>query len=88
MEIWHRLLALFQMLRGYGLRRCELNERLQTQLAERANQEQRPAEDIQAELLAAGLDHWKTSDRFRQLWDTLSPRERDVTAYTCQGYTN
>jgi DNA-binding CsgD family transcriptional regulator len=88
MEIWDRLLILIRMMRGYGLRHYELNERLQTALVKRADREQRPAEELQAELVAAGLDHLDTSDRLREMWDNLSPRERDVTAFTCLGYTN
>ena len=88
MEPWDRLLTLLGMMRGSGVHHFELNERLQTALVDRADREQRPVEDIQEELLAAGLNQLETSDGLRQRWDTLSPRERDVTAYTCLGYTN
>jgi len=88
MESWDRLLTLLRMMLGSGPRHFELNERLQTALVDRADREQRPVEVIQAELLVAGLTHLETSDRLKQRWDTLSPRERDVTAYTCLGYTN
>jgi DNA-binding CsgD family transcriptional regulator len=88
MEPWDRLLTLLRMMRGSGLRHFELNERLQTALVDRADREQRPVEDIQAELLVTGLTHLETSDRLKRRWDALSPRERDVTAYTCLGYTN
>jgi len=88
MEPWNRLLTLLRMMRGSGLRQFELNERLQTALVDRADREQRPVEDIQEELLAAGLNQLETSDGLRQRWNALSPRERDVTAYTCLGYTN
>ena len=88
MESWDRLLTLLRMMLGSGPRHFELNERLQTALVDRADREQRPVEDIQAELLVAGLTHLETSDRLKQCWDALSPRERDVTAYTCLGYTN
>ena len=88
MEPLDRLLTLLGMMRGSGVHHFELNERLQTALVDRADREQRPVEDIQEELLAAGLTHLETSDGLRQRWDALSPRERDVTAYTCLGYTN
>ena len=88
MEPWGRLFTLLRMMRGSGLRHFELNERLQTALVDRADREQRPVEDIQEELLAAGLNQLETSDGLRQRWNALSPRERDVTAYTCLGYTN
>ena len=88
MEPWDRLLTLLGMMHGSGVHHFELNERLQTALVDRADREQRPVEDIQEELLAAGLNQLETSDGLRQRWDALSPRERDVTAYTCLGYTN
>ena len=88
MEPWDRLLTLLGMMRGSGVHHFELNERLQTALVDRADREQRPVEDIQEELLAAGLNQLETSDGLRQRWNALSPRERDVTAYTCLGYTN
>ena len=88
MEIWDRILTLSRMLRGNGLRHYELSERLQAALADRADREGRPAEELQAELLRAGLDRLDACDRLRRQWDGLSPRERDVTAYTCLGYTN
>ena len=75
-------------MRGSGLRHYELTERLQTALVERADRDQRPAEELQEELLAAGLEHLKAADRLKQQWDSLSPREKEVTALTCLGYTN
>jgi DNA-binding CsgD family transcriptional regulator len=127
------------MMRGYGPRNFELNEHLQTALVNRADREQRPAEDLQAELVAAGLDHLQASDKlkhakgkrtftldadlhdalleqvggekgrvdelagellssglaqirsnegFMERWRSLSPRQKDVTGFTCLGYTN
>jgi len=88
MELWNRFRTLFRIMRGSGLRHYELTERLQTALVERADRDQRPAEELQEELLAAGLEHLKAADRLKQQWDSLSPREKEVTALTCLGYTN
>ena len=88
MELWDRLLTFFRMLRGNGLRHFELNERLQTALMECATKEHRPAEEIQAELLAAVLARLNTADGLKDRWEKLSRRKQDVTAYTCLGYTN
>ena len=60
--IMDHLLTLFGCLRGSGLRHYELTDRLQTALVERAEREQRPAEELQEELLAAGLEHLKAAD--------------------------
>ena len=88
MELWERLLELLRMRRTTGPRYYELDENLRTALADRADQESRPAEDIQGELLAAGLAQLQTSDELKARWETLSQRERDVTALTWLGYTN
>ena len=76
------------MKRPPGPRYFELDEELHTALVDRAGRESRPAEDIQGELLAAGLAQLQTSDELKARWETLSRRERDVTALTCLKYTN
>ena len=71
-----------------GRRYFALDEKLQTALVDLADREGRPAEEIQVELLTAGLAHLQTSERLKECWGTLSQREQEVTAYTCLGYTN
>ena len=88
MELWQRLLALLQMKPGPDRRYFELDGPLQAALAERADRDQLPLEQIQAELLAAGLEHLQSVDELKRGWESLSPREQEVTAYTCLGYTN
>jgi DNA-binding CsgD family transcriptional regulator len=91
MEFWDRLLTLFELMRGPRRARrhyYELDETLQSALLERAGQEQRPAAQIQAELLAAGLAGLHSSDLLKQRWESLSAREKQVTALTCLDYTN
>src|SRR5512137_2613979 len=88
MELWDRLLTLFRMMRGVGLRRYELNEQLHAALVRRADLAGRTAEDVQAELVAAGLEQLRSTDQLKERWDTLSRREKTVTALTCLGYTN
>ena len=85
MELWNRFRTLFRIMRGSGLRHYELTERLQTALVERADREQRPEEELQEELLAAGLEQIKSADRLKKLWDRLSEREKEVTALACLG---
>ena len=76
------------MNRASGPRYFELDENLHTALVNRAGQEHRPAEDIHANLGAAGLAQLQTSDRLKERWDTLTQREKEVTPLTCLGYTN
>ncbi len=73
---------------GKRKRYYELDDFLHTALAERADREQLPVEQVQAELLAAGLDQLRTSDGLKRCWEKLSRREQEVTALTCLGYTN
>jgi DNA-binding CsgD family transcriptional regulator len=75
-------------MRGSGLQRYELTGRLQTLLLERADREPRPAQEFQEQLSAAGLERLKAADELKQLWDSLSDREKEVTALTCLRYTN
>jgi DNA-binding NarL/FixJ family response regulator len=88
MELWERLLTLLRMKPGSAPHYFELDEPVHTALVERADREQRPLAQVQAELLAAGLAHLQTSDGLKQCWETLSGREQEVTALTCLGYTN
>jgi len=88
MQLWDRLLTLLRRKSGPAPHYFELDEPLHTALAERADRDQLPFEQVQAELLAAGLAHLQTSDVLKRRWETLSPREQEVTALTCLGYTN
>ncbi len=88
MVIWDHLLSLLGLKRGSGPRYYKLDEPLQSVLETLAVEEQRPAEDIQADLIEAGLAQRQTYNEVLQHWQFLSPREKDVTALTCLGYTN
>ena len=88
MVIFDHLLSLLGLKRGSGPRYYKLDEPLQSMLETLAVQEQRPAEDIQADLIEAGLAQRQFSNEVWQHWDSLSPREKEVTVLTCMGYTN
>jgi DNA-binding CsgD family transcriptional regulator len=88
MYIWSRLLSALGFRHFSASRHYELDETLHTALVDLADQEQRPEEDIHADLLAAGLAQRRSHNDLWQRWETLSSRERDVTALTCLGYTN
>jgi len=89
MELWQRLLALLRTMKPRPERRYfELDTSLQAALKERADREQRPLQQFQAELLAAGLANLQTSDELKRCWKRLSGREQEVTALACLGYTN
>ena len=88
MEFWDRLRAIFRTMRAIGLRHYELNDRLQSALTQRADQEQRTTEELQEDLLETGLAHLQASDKLKAKWNLLSPRERETVALACLGYTN
>lgn len=77
---------------GTGARKTrgtfDLDESLQSALVQRADQEQRPAGELQAELLASGLARLQSADGLKRRWESLSWREQQVTALACLGYTN
>jgi DNA-binding NarL/FixJ family response regulator len=85
---WQQLLSFFRFRRDPGSRHIELNESLHAALMNLADREQRPAEQIQADLLAAGLAQHHIRDELWQCWESLTPRERDATALACLGHTN
>ena len=82
------MLYLLRLKRDSGPRYFELDETLHTALMDLADREQRPAEEIHADLLAAVLAQRRAHDELWQRWLSLSPREQDVTGFTCLGYTN
>ena len=87
-ELWKRLSGILRLRRGSRWRYFELEESLQTALVQRADQEQRPEQELQAEILAVGLARLQTTDWLKGCWEHLSQREQEVTALICSGYTN
>jgi len=83
-----RLLTLLGLKRDSRSRYFELDESLSSALKSLASQEHRPEEEIQADLIAAGLAQHFSNKDIQHHWDSLSTRERDVAALTCQGFTN
>jgi DNA-binding CsgD family transcriptional regulator len=76
-----------------GLRRIErrrytLDSSLSSYLDVLAKNEQRPAEEVAVELIASGaVQHDLAIDSY-QRWQALSPREQQVAALSCLGYTS
>jgi DNA-binding CsgD family transcriptional regulator len=82
-----------QLLEKLGLRRVErrrymLDGPLVAYVEAVAENEQRPPEDIAAELLASGVAQRDLARDSYERWQTLSQREREVAALVCLGYTN
>lgn len=88
MSIWKSFLSLIGLLPKSDLRTYQISESLQVTLSTLASHEGRPENELLPELLAAGLSQYYSLDELWKKWETLSPRERDVAALVCMGYTN
>ena len=71
-----------------GDKTYRLEEQLQIKIVDLARQEQRSEEDVHSSLVAEALANKISSQDLINRWATLSPREQQVTALTCLGYTN
>ena len=88
MSIWQRLMNLIGKRPTPGPRTYELSESLQVTLSTLAQHEGRTEEELIPDILAAGLIQYRSVEELWPKWESLSPREQDVTALTCLGYTN
>jgi len=79
---------LFGLGRKSPTRRYEWSEDLRFLLNDLAHSERRSMEDLQAELLSSALADRRTSAGLWQHWNLLTPREQQVLALVCLGYTN
>lgn len=87
LSLWDRLLSYFKLDRT-AQRSFELDQELLQTLQGLAEQEQRPAEDVAADLLSIGLAQQHASQELILRWQSLSPREQDVAAQVCLNLTN
>ena len=89
MSLWHRFLTRLGLRRDITvMQRYQSTDSFYTLISELAQQEQRPEEEIHADLLAAAIAQRHTSQELFNRWQSLSPLEQEVTALTCLGYTN
>ncbi len=68
--------------------RFNANESLQVTLSTLSTDEGRPETELIPDILAAGLTQYAANERLWNIWESLSPREKDVTALACLSYTN
>ncbi len=88
MSIWKRLLFMIGLRPNPGPRYFEISESLQITLTTLSKHEGRPEDEFAHELLAAGLTAYYSVEELWNKWETLTPREKEVTALVCLGYTN
>jgi DNA-binding CsgD family transcriptional regulator len=90
MSIWDRFLYLIGLRPTPGLRtyHFDASESLQVTLSTLSSDEGRPEHDLIPDILVAGLTQYTANERLWNTWESLSPREKDVAALVCLGYTN
>ena len=90
MSIWDRLMYLIGLRQTPGPRtyHVDVSDSLQVTLSTIAQDEGRPENELIPELLNAGLTQYVSNERIWKKWEILSPREKDVAALVCLGYTN
>ena len=88
MSIWRKLLSMIGLRPISAPRKYTVSESMQVTLTTLAQHDGRPEDELIQDLLAAGLPHYYSSDVLLNQWESLSPRERDVAALVCLGYTN
>jgi len=88
MSIWRRLLSVIGLRPISAPRKYQVSESMQVTLTTLSQHEGRPEDELIQDLLAAGLTHYYSSDVLLNQWEILSPREKDVAALVCLGYTN
>ena len=87
MSIWQRFLLLIGLRPNSGPRKYE-SEGLQVSLSTTVQHEDRPEHELVPDHLAASLDQHRSVDELWLKWESLSPREQDVSALSCLGFTN
>jgi len=88
MSLWQRLLSRLSLRPDPGLHTYQLDEDLHLALEKLAIQEQRPAGELAAEMLASAVANRHTAEGLWKRWLSLSPREQETAALTCLGFTN
>jgi DNA-binding CsgD family transcriptional regulator len=87
MSLIQRLLSALGIPRNRKLS-FELEEERLDSLEDISEQEHRSTREVAADLLADSLERRKDWELNQQRWDSLSPREKQITALVCLGYTN
>jgi DNA-binding NarL/FixJ family response regulator len=88
MTLWKRLLRLLGYQKSTGRLTFSADVDLIRALQSLADQEQRPKGELAAELLSYALVQRDVAEGYLLRWRALSPREQQITALVCLGYTN
>ncbi len=64
------------------------DEQVAVRVEKIAISQRREEQEIYDEIIAAGMKAVQDKETYAAIWDTLSPREQQVTALTCLGYSS
>ena len=87
-NLWQRLFVDLGLRKSTGPRIFSLDEALLRSVQDLAELEQRSEEEITSELMAYALARRLANESSLTAWEALSPREQQVAALACLGYTN
>ncbi len=66
----------------------KLDQPLSLALSRLAEEEAQPLNEIGQKMLSFALQHRQEATRSLKTWQSLTPREKEITALACLGYTN
>ena len=87
MSFLKHLLTALGLMPPSPIREFHLDEDISTRLYDLADLEQRPVDEVASDLLMQALDSHNV-DSAVFLWEQLTPRQQEVAALICLGYTN
>lgn len=66
----------------------KLDQPLSLALSRLAQEEEQPLNEVGQKMLNFALQHRQEATRSLRTWQSLTPREKEITALACLGYTN
>jgi DNA-binding CsgD family transcriptional regulator len=82
------LLVRMGLKREAGLHQYEVDANLYAEVVELAEEEQITPDEMASELVRTELAKRRRNAELWQRWQTLTPNEQNVIAFSCLGYTN
>jgi DNA-binding NarL/FixJ family response regulator len=88
MSILKRLLQVLGLSQPDTTREFNLDEDLRAVLYDLADLEKRTVDEIANDLIQQALDERLAASTTMRMWNQLTPRQQEITALVCLGYTN
>jgi DNA-binding CsgD family transcriptional regulator len=88
MSFLKRVLSWLGLFPTPGSRYYEIDEGSQMSLRTLADYEGRSEHELLPDVLAAGFDQYRSDEAIWRKWESLTSREKDVTALMCLGMKN